>query len=770
MQYWETPASPNASNPASPTAPATEQRSACGDKEELDGPGSGLPPEGADQTTDTATKASEIREAACVGSSNSQCSSSPPLQHWLQHASSGLQQTQYCSVNILAMYCDVCSTAFAQGDRQFWCPICRLTICSDCGSSPLSGSPNAAPAIQCRVCACQQLAAYHSSNRLVKPIDWVQERALSSVNGDSCDICEAPFTFFTRRLYCQGCLRGVCRKCFDSPSVAQPWCLACSDATKSPTLREGVDWTRRTCSMCPAAFTWVNRRHWCRKCRKTICSTCSAIPLSTFQRAHPDCMCHQCYRERFQVGKRGVDKSAPSCLVCGSKFSFIWRRHWCRQCLRTICMSCSAFSLSLHKRRHPNCICRECFVPTIFRLPDDLGRHIVSFLPLKNARSCMRAAKRFHRLMALPFTWVMRLEDHYAVDNQRSRIGEGSNGVVYRCVCKKTGQPRACKVISKSKITSLSVGHSLLNEVTLHARLNHPNTVQVYETLQSETDIFVLMDVAGDFELVDYIADRQRVEDSIAANITRQLLDFLEYLHFEKHICHRDLKPENIMLSSTQPNIKVVDFGLARWFPPPFKTHKTENKTDKAEPRVLCTPCGTLRYCAPEILAPRAYREHTLREHVFKRDMYSVGVILYVMLVGQLPFAASTVAELHRQMKKGPRFDGTYSSTMSPVARDLIKKLMDTNPSTRLDAREARAHPYILEAGAKAPLPMARRLPSISYHESPVLNLHVDLDEDGQLHVDEMKISSYFQPDECKQEKMLVVPSLDSPPQTPEKV
>ena len=162
-------------------------------------------------------------------------------------------------------------------------------------------------------------------------------------------------------------------------------------------------------------------RHWCRKCRKTICGTCSAIPLSTFQRAHPDCMCHQCYRyplgppppqptssqwrwpgpparssgspkgqachecrpaserglplvrmgpqrakccgglgtaprpppppyhfrpchprERFQVGKRGVDKSAPSCLVCGSKFSFIWRRHWCRQCLRTICRSCSA--------------------------------------------------------------------------------------------------------------------------------------------------------------------------------------------------------------------------------------------------------------------------------------------------------------------------------------------------------------------------------------------------------------------------------------------
>ena len=106
---------------------------------------------------------------------------------------------------------------------------------------------------------------------------------------------------------------------------------------------------------------------------------------------------------------------------------------------------------------------------------------------------------------------IDRLEDYYAVDCERSLLGEGSFGVVYRCVCKRTGEPRACKIISKSKVTSAALAQLLVNEIRLHSSLDHINTVPLYETLQSETDIFAIMGVAGDFELVDYVADKRQV-------------------------------------------------------------------------------------------------------------------------------------------------------------------------------------------------------------------------------------------------------------------
>ena len=120
-----------------------------------------------------------------------------------------------------------------------------------------------------------------------------------------------------------------------------------------------------------------------------------------------------------------------------------------------------------------------------------------------------------------------------------------------------------------------------------------------------------------------------KVDEGVAANITTQLLGFLHYLHKDKGIVHRDLKPENIMLSSAHGTIKVVDFGLAKYLGPAPAKRMSLNP---AEGAILCTPCGTLRYCAPEILAPRAYRERLPYDIVFKRDIYSVG-----MLLGQAP-------------------------------------------------------------------------------------------------------------------------------------
>eukprot|EP00667_Euglena_gracilis_P001515 EG_transcript_1515 len=669
--------------------------------------------------------------------------------------------TVFCSVNCLATHCASCNAAFEGDVRQMWCPSCYNTICPACCSSPLASFPNSIPTMVCRPCTRLQLRLY-KFNHLIVPTDpWARDEAL---HGGYCDACGALFDFFRRRFYCQQCLRRVCSKCLvgytssllsvagssgevdKSPDKAlievpsRPKCKECSGKEK-PKRQEGVDWSVRTCTLCSTDFTFLVRRHWCRQCHRTICSDCSAYPLSTLQRSHPDCMCISCYRERFSPGRRGVDKSAPSCLLCGSKFTVFWRRHWCRKCGRTICSSCSAVSLSLVSRRHPNCVCKQCFLPSIFLLPEDVGRYILQFLPPRAARACMRAAKRFHRLLSLPFTFVTRLEDYYSIDNDRSLLGEGSFGVVYRCVCKRTGEPRACKVISKSKISTFGVAQLLLNEIRLHSQLDHPNTVPLYETLQSETDIFAVMGVAGDFELVDYVSDKRKVEEAVAANITCQLMNFLSYLHGEKCIVHRDLKPENIMLSSAHTTIKVVDFGLAKYMGPSTK----RTGLSPLEHTVLCTPCGTLRYCAPEILAPRAYCERIPYDMVFKRDLYSVGVVLYVMLTGHLPFRSGQLGELHRQMLKGPRFDGPHSSTVPPEARDLIRQLLSINPAARPDPAEALRHPWLVGHAARAgTTQMPKRRTRAPPHEPPLLNVHVDVGPNGSLVADQLQLSAYF--------------------------
>lgn len=340
----------------------------------------------------------------------------------------------------------------------------------------------------------------------------------------------------------------------------------------------------------------------------------------------------------------------------------------------------------------------------------------------------------------------MRLNDYYSVDKDRCLLGEGSFGVVYRCVCKRTGEPRACKVISKSKINSFGVAQLLLNEIRVHSSLDHANTVPLYETLQSDTDIFAVMGVAGDFELVDYVSDKRQVEEGVAANILTQLLQFLDYLHHTKCIVHRDLKPENIMLSSAHTTIKVVDFGLAKCLGPPVPT------LPAAEHTVLCTPCGTLRYCAPEILAPRAYCERIPYDTAFKRDIYSAGVILYVMLTGHLPFRSGQIGELHRQMLKGPRFEASHATTVPPEARDLIRSLLAINPDARPTPAEALTHPWLTAQAARAVAPRANATPpmrprtkSHPNHEPPILHVHVDVDPEGHLVADQvLQLSAYF--------------------------
>lgn len=166
------------------------------------------------------------------------------------------------------------------------------------------------------------------------------------------------------------------------------------------------------------------------------------------------------------------------------------------------------------------------------------------------------------------------------------------------------------------------------------------------------------MEHANAGELFDYIVQHDRVEDDVAAHFFDQILEGVSHLH-ENGICHRDLKPENLLLERGNHNLKIIDFGLSNMYRPPSE--------------LLQTACGSPCYAAPEMIAGKDYNG-------LKVDVWSCGVILYAMLCGYLPFEDPNTDKLY---KKIMNCEYTIPNYVAANGRDLIKKILNTNPEER---------------------------------------------------------------------------------------
>ena len=166
-------------------------------------------------------------------------------------------------------------------------------------------------------------------------------------------------------------------------------------------------------------------------------------------------------------------------------------------------------------------------------------------------------------------------------------------------------------------------------EIDILKNLDHPNILRLYETFEDSNSIYLVTELCEGGELFDEIMARNRFEEKDAAPIMKQLLSAINYCH-KKNVCHRDLKPENVLLDSKdKQTIKVIDFGTSQVF-------ANEEKMELV--------LGTAYYIAPEILTGK-YDE--------KCDMWSIGVILYILLSGEPPFAGGSDAEIIAKVKKG---------------------------------------------------------------------------------------------------------------------
>ena len=267
-------------------------------------------------------------------------------------------------------------------------------------------------------------------------------------------------------------------------------------------------------------------------------------------------------------------------------------------------------------------------------------------------------------------------------------IGNGSTSRVFRCVRKSDGTSFACKVIDKSSCRGEAYQH-LLDQFAEEVRVlnlvkQHPNVINLVDSFETPDRIYVVTELMSGGELFDYIIDRGALSEDEASAIARSICSAVAYMH-SLHIIHRDIKPENLLLSSKSADsmqVKLIDFGLAKILP-------------DAGAASAVSFLGTKGYLAPEMLKRNKYGKSI--------DVWAVGVIVFVLLCGCLPFdndSAEIRDEEAARQKFSLRFP-SWASDLSDSAKDLLRRLLDVHPGKRLTAEQACKHPWIVGSSVK---------------------------------------------------------------------
>ncbi|KAG0496492.1 hypothetical protein HPP92_001010 [Vanilla planifolia] len=243
-------------------------------------------------------------------------------------------------------------------------------------------------------------------------------------------------------------------------------------------------------------------------------------------------------------------------------------------------------------------------------------------------------------------------------------LGEGNFGKVKFARRLDTGEAFAVKVLDRKRILDLKIDEQIKREIATLKLLKHPNVVRLHEVSASKTKIYMILEYVNGGELFDRIASKGRLPEHLGRKIFHQLIDGISYCH-DKGVYHRDLKPENVLVD-VNGRIKISDFGLSAL------THHLGNDG------LLHTTCGSPNYIAPEVLANRGYDGAM-------SDIWSCGVILYVILTAVLPFDDRNLAVLYQKIFKG---DTKIPKWLSIGAQNMLRRILDPNPKTRINVAE----------------------------------------------------------------------------------
>ncbi|KAK4274208.1 hypothetical protein QN277_017470 [Acacia crassicarpa] len=243
-------------------------------------------------------------------------------------------------------------------------------------------------------------------------------------------------------------------------------------------------------------------------------------------------------------------------------------------------------------------------------------------------------------------------------------IGEGTFAKVKFAQNTETGESVAMKVLDRSTIIKHKMVDQIKKEISIMKLVRHPYVVRLHEVLASRTKIYIILEFITGGELFDKILHHGRLSEAEARRYFQQLIDGVDYCH-SKGVYHRDLKPENLLLDSLG-NIKISDFGLSA--------------LPEQGVSVLRTTCGTPNYVAPEVLSHKGYNGAPA-------DVWSCGVILYVLIAGYLPFDEMDLTTLYSKIEKA---EYSCPSWFPVGAKALIHRILDPNPETRVTIEQIR--------------------------------------------------------------------------------
>ncbi|GAV67386.1 Pkinase domain-containing protein/NAF domain-containing protein [Cephalotus follicularis] len=243
-------------------------------------------------------------------------------------------------------------------------------------------------------------------------------------------------------------------------------------------------------------------------------------------------------------------------------------------------------------------------------------------------------------------------------------LGEGSFAKVKFAKNVENGDAVAIKILNRDQVLKHKMVEQIKREIATMKLIKHPNVIKIFEVMGSKSKIYIVIEFIDGGELFDKIAKHGRLKEDEARSYFHQLINAVDYCH-SRGVYHRDLKPENLLLDSYGV-LKISDFGLSAL--------SQQVRGDG----LLHTACGTPNYVAPEVLNDKGYDGTA-------SDIWSCGVILFVLMAGYLPFDEPNLMQLYKRIGKA---DFSHPSWFSSGAKKLISRILDPNPLTRITISE----------------------------------------------------------------------------------
>lgn len=258
-------------------------------------------------------------------------------------------------------------------------------------------------------------------------------------------------------------------------------------------------------------------------------------------------------------------------------------------------------------------------------------------------------------------------------------LGQGNFAKVYYARKIKTSQSVAVKVIDKEKVLKVGMMDQTKREISVMSLVKHPNILELYEVMASKNKIYFVMEYAKGGELFKKVS-KGKLREDMARKYFQQLISAVDFCH-SRGVYHRDLKPENLLLDENGI-LKVSDFGLSAL------------AESKHQDGLLHTSCGTPAYVAPELINRKGYDGA-------KADIWSCGVILYVMLAGYLPFHDSNLIAIYRKISKA---EYKFPNWFSPEVTKLLSRILNPNPKARISIAKIMTNPWFRKGFNSKPI------------------------------------------------------------------